>query len=157
MKEEISALMDDELDEDACHRLVSRMASQQESQQHWHLYHLIGEAIREKDDFRANISFDISEALAKEPTLLAPVSRPKKAKIIALSLAASLAAVAMVGWVAMQDQAASPAAAQAQANVQAQNLEASSDYLQAHREVAERPEMLSGIRTVADSPEESGR
>ena len=157
MREQISLLMDGELDNDASAQLVSRMKEQDD----WHLYHLIGDAIRDKAGFRADLDLDFSQAIDLEPTVLAPQSprRAPRAKWYALSAAASFAAVMAVGWVAMQGSQYSQGpkeVAQARLNIIKSRLD---DYLAAHQEIS--PEsgalMTSNIRTVSDTYQENGR
>jgi len=98
--EEVSLLMDGELDADraerACHGL-----REVASVQTWVCYHVIGDALRGQCAPVAGFGDRFSERLAAEPTVLAPPrSRPTPAAM-ALAAAATVAAVGVVGWVAL--------------------------------------------------------
>ncbi len=156
MREEISMLVDAELDGEDAARLVSRMKDQEA--QDWLLYHLIGEAVRDPEGFRADLDVDCWPVIVAEPTVLAP-SRLHKARLYALSAAASVAAVFLVGWVALQGPADSPVPKQVAQAVHLDVIKSRlNDYLLAHQEFSPRSEMMpSNIRTVSDTYQESGR
>ncbi len=104
MKEQISALMDGELDDDDARIVFGKLKQADALRDDWEIYHLIGDGMRQTplrdDQFTARFA----ARLAAEPTILAPqrakprLLRPK----IALSMAASLAAVSVVAWTAFQ-------------------------------------------------------
>ncbi|HXF66025.1 MAG TPA: sigma-E factor negative regulatory protein [Burkholderiales bacterium] len=99
----ISALMDGELDEHQARREIARLGQDEELVRCWHIFHLIGDAMRgEPVLLSQHFSQRLSARLAAEPTVLAPRRRPS-ARLLAyaLSAAASLSAVALVGWVAL--------------------------------------------------------
>ncbi len=157
MREQISLLMDGELDGDASAQLVSGMKEQDD----WHLYHLIGDAMRDPEGFRADLDLDCSRAISLEPTVLAPQkSKLHHAKLYALSAAASFAAVLAVGWVVLQSPQDSPVPKQVAQVVRLNVIKSKlDDYLAAHQEFS--PEsggiMTSNIRTVSDTYQENGR
>lgn len=158
MKNEISMLMDAELDSDDAARALSGMKEQDERD--WLLYHLIGDAIRDPEGFRADLDLDCLEAIEAEPTILAPYkSKLGKARLYALSAAASVAAVFLVGWVALQNPAVSPVPKQVAQAVHLDLIKSRlNDYLLAHQEFSPRSEMMSSnIRTVSDTYQESSR
>jgi sigma-E factor negative regulatory protein RseA len=105
--ESISALMDGELDSDEAAREILRIKQDAARRDSWDAYHVISDALRggralshgfEQRDFERRLS----ERLALEPTVMAPRLRmPKTIQTYALSAAASVAAVAVVGWVAL--------------------------------------------------------
>jgi len=101
----VSTLMDGELDVDAAAREIARLKSDGALREHWDTYHLIGDAIRGSDAASGAHGFTqrFSERLALEPTVLAPApSRvTRKVQTYALSAAASVAAVVVVGWAAL--------------------------------------------------------
>ncbi len=111
MSEQISALMDDEIAvEDAAH-LIASMQSSRLAAESWNCYHLIGDAMRGAPVLGKNFKQDLMHKLDQEPTVLAPKSALSKVETVAefkeklpvkWSIAASLAAVMAVGWVAMQ-------------------------------------------------------
>jgi sigma-E factor negative regulatory protein RseA len=110
--EKISLLVDGELDEPRAQREVGRLGQPGVLREHWDTFHLIGDALRGERILSPEFGRRFAERLAREPTVLAP-PRPlvRKATAYALSAAASLAAVALVGWVAIgvQTEAVPPA------------------------------------------------
>ena len=167
MKERISALMDGELDERSAAALIQALEHDREALETWRLYHLMGDAMREPRLLSQRFAARIGERLAAEPTVLAPAAAPAEPRRrVALPIAASLAAVALVGWLAFAPQreaqapqvaqlAAAPAkpAAQAQPPVLAIPLPSStSDYLLAHQGFSPRVSfqgMAPYVRTVS--------
>ncbi len=103
--ENISALMDGELGDDEAAREIAHLKQDAARRSTWDAYHVIGEALRGEHagtSLAPAFSRRLSERLALEPTVLAPRMRsPKTLQTYALSAAASVAAVAAVGWVAM--------------------------------------------------------
>ncbi|MGH8764269.1 MAG: sigma-E factor negative regulatory protein [Burkholderiales bacterium] len=157
MKEQISALMDGELDGYDAGGALNGLAGEGEARDAWRRYHLIGDAMRDRRPLSAGFTARVSERLAKEPTVLAPkpaATRPVFTRWHALSAAASFAAVAMVGWVAFgpQTQETAPLAQApkqrvpvevAQA-VQVAPPDAANDYLLAHQGYSPR-NSLQGV------------
>jgi len=95
--------------------------------------------------------------------VLAPRSRAlkQKARVFALSAAASVLAVGVVAWMSLQiSPETSPQLAMQQSNIRPVNLQIqpkSNDYLMAHQEFSPSNDMNGGasyIRTVTYSPEE---
>ena len=103
--ETISALMDGELDSDEAAREIARVKQDATRRHSRDAYHVIGDALRGEHlraDFSARFSKRFSEQLALEPTVVAPrIRAPRTMQTWALSAAASVAAVAAVGWVAV--------------------------------------------------------
>jgi sigma-E factor negative regulatory protein RseA len=98
----ISALMDGELDGRQAREELARLKQQDELRDSWDTYHLISDALRGDALLSANLGHRVSERLAREPTVLAPHrSAVRKLTTYALSAAASISAVALVGWVAI--------------------------------------------------------
>ncbi|MBX9965330.1 MAG: sigma-E factor negative regulatory protein [Burkholderiales bacterium] len=101
--ERISALMDGELDGDEAVRELKRCGGDATLIEGWATYHLIGDVLRAEAPLRSGFEARLREALAAEPTVLAP--RPstvqRKTRLFALSAAASAAGVLVVGWLAM--------------------------------------------------------
>jgi len=110
MKEHVSALMDGELDESSEGRCLQVLKQDSESRESWDLYHLIGDALRGHTTGSLPRSFD--ERLAEEPTVLAPQRKTHHKRHhpvwMGLSVAASVAAVAYVGWMALPFYGPSP-------------------------------------------------
>lgn len=105
MKENLSAMLDGELDSDVVGRMCGRLREDLELRETWETYALIGDALR------GTAATGISRAtfaarLESEPIVLAPraaaAGRPAaRAARYALSAAAGLAAVGFVGWMAL--------------------------------------------------------
>jgi sigma-E factor negative regulatory protein RseA len=102
MKERVSALMDDSLEEDAATSLFDRIRSDNEASHAWHTYHLIGDSIRGDADLHANLLARVMSRIESEPTVLAPARKraASNARLRwALPLAASVMGVGAVAWV----------------------------------------------------------
>ena len=147
MKERISELMDGELDDRAAGEAIDSLAKDREAAQAWRTYHLIGDAMRERE----------VRASPARPVTRAP--RPRQGW--ALALAASLAAVAFVGWLAFAPQpqvAPAPVVAKAPAARATVPLPtAANDYLLAHQGFSPRMSlqgMAPYVRTVAEHRED---
>ncbi len=163
MKHEISALMDGELFEDEAEVLFDQVKRDADAHRNWATYHLIGDVLRQPDSIHRDISARVRERMQNEPTVLAPRSRAltQKVRTVALSAAASLAAVGVVAWMSLQisPEAASQMAMQQTAvrPVSLQIQTKSNEYLMAHQEFSPSTDMNGGasyIRTVSYSPEE---
>ena len=104
MKHEISALMDGELFEDEADILLDRIKRDPDAPNHWAIYHMIGDVLRQPDSIHRDISARVSERLENEATVLAPRRLPlkQKARVFALSAAASVMAIGVVAWMSMQ-------------------------------------------------------
>jgi len=103
MESRISALTDGELDHDEANEILISAREQPELQQKWNMYHLIGDSLRQTSPLSPDFSARIAGQLAKEPTVLAPRRLLSKQRpLIALSAAASVAAVSFVAWAAFQ-------------------------------------------------------
>jgi sigma-E factor negative regulatory protein RseA len=162
MKEKLSAMMDDALADGERESCVRRLKEDDELRVAWDVYHLIGDALR--GHTAPHVADEVRARLADEPTVLAPrrTERPRLAWY-PLAAAASVAAVALVGWLALPLVDLQPGReAQTMARV-AEQVPASvppaqgvADYLLAHQRFSPAIAM-SGlapyVRTVA---EESG-
>lgn len=111
MNEQISALIDDEIAlEDAAH-LMTAMQANSSAAQAWSHYHLIGDAMRGTDTLSPNFKQNLMQKLEMEPTVLSPnaalinvpLATAKKLPA-AWSVAASFAAVMVVGYMVLQTQ-----------------------------------------------------
>lgn len=130
MKDQISALMDDELDLDDSAHLFTALKCDEELSHCWFSYHLIGDAMRGTGMFKPDFSQRLMRKLEAEPTVLAPRSKRKLVQRPVLwSAAASVAAVMFVGWMVLQQQSHSGADVTTQEI--AQNVP--SEYLLAHQ------------------------
>jgi negative regulator of sigma E activity len=97
--EEISLLIDGELDPARADAVVTSLCRAQ-GVATWVCYHMIGDAVRGVAS-RGLDSKRFVELFAAEPTVLAPARRSTAPHAIALALAATVAAVSVVGWVAL--------------------------------------------------------
>jgi sigma-E factor negative regulatory protein RseA len=107
MKEKISELMDGELGRHASPGALDALKTEGEARDTWRSYHLIGDAMRDTRMLSAGFSARVAAKLAVEPTVMAPsrvVQRAERPRWQLLSAAASLAAIAMVGWLAFVPQ-----------------------------------------------------
>lgn len=103
MESRISALADGELDHEEANAILLSAREQTELQQKWNMYHLIGDSLRQTATLSPDFNARFVGRLAKEPTVLAPRRfLPHRRPLIALSAAASIAAVSLVAWVALQ-------------------------------------------------------
>src|SRR5512139_2935814 len=102
MDQDISAMMDGEVDAEQVEAICKRLRSDQ-AVQTWVCYHVIGDALRGSPGLSPGFVPRLSTKLEDEPTVLAPPPRrPSTPVRTAWAIAASAAAVAVVGWVAMQ-------------------------------------------------------
>ncbi|ADL55213.1 MAG: anti-sigma factor [Gallionellales bacterium RIFOXYD12_FULL_53_10] len=166
MKHEISALMDGELFEDEADSVLGQIKREPAAQSDWAVYHMIGDVLRQPEYVHRDISAIVRERLQNEPTILAPRSRAlkQKARVFALSAAASLLAVGVVSWMSLQiSPETAPQMAMQQSNIRPVNMQIqpkSNDYLMAHQEFSPSNDMNGGasyIRTVTFSPEEKSQ
>lgn len=117
MTEQLSALMDGELSDAEAQRLIKSMKNDPALHDAWDSYHLVGDALRKSPQLGLDFSAKLSQRLAQEPTILAPrrapTPAPESRRFPALSIAASVAAVSLVGILALQiariNQAVTPA------------------------------------------------
>jgi sigma-E factor negative regulatory protein RseA len=166
MKHKISALMDGELEAHELQEPLSALDEEGEARESWRTYHLISDALRGGALLAANCAPRVAQRLAQEPTLLGPlpgaVRPPERSRwFMPSALAASVAAVALVGWIALAPQQG-PAPAPIARAPQAERIKeparlpvtsATQDYLIAHQAFSSRNSlqgMAPYVRTVAD-------
>src|SRR5574341_300090 len=160
MKDRISELMDGEVDDKSAAELIEALGRDREAVQTWRTYQLISDSIRESRLLSGGFGARLSERLAAEPTVFAPRAlRTESRRWYALSAAASVAAVALVGWLAFapQTEVARPAPV-AQAPVEPKPAtvpmpSAANDYLLAHQGFSPRLSLLGMapyVRTVSE-------
>lgn len=161
MKENISALMDGELDERGAAHALQALRAEGEALDTWRTYHLIGDAMHDTRLLSPGFTARVAKRLAAEPTVVAPM-RKQPVQRLALAAAASLAGVALVGWMAFAPQPEAPRVAKqvpaaAVPAMAAVPLPASAnDYLLAHQGFSPRvflQGMAPYVRTVAEHPE----
>jgi sigma-E factor negative regulatory protein RseA len=162
MKDRISQLMDGELDDRSAADTIKACARGGEALEAWGTYHLIGDAMRDSRVLPAGFSARVMRRLEAEPTVLAPQRpRPDSRSWLALSAAASFAAVALVGWLAFAPQPgvapqlaqAPKPAAEAQPAPTAMTPSAANEYLLAHQGFSPRVSfqgMAPYVRNVSD-------
>ena len=172
MKDRISALMDGELDERSAADAIEACAQDGEAREAWRTYHLISDAMR---DSRV-LSPGFARARRAAPRRGADGARaaaraaPSRARWLALSAAASFAAVALVGWLAFAPAARRGAAAGAGAQAGGRGAagrrrgdgaaSAANDYLLAHQGFSPRISlqgMAPYVRTVSGDRREAQR
>lgn len=116
MNEQISALIDDEIAaRDAAH-LITSVQSNKQANEAWNHYHLIGDAMRGSSMFSPAFKHNLMQKLEAEATVLSPnaalaadkntksPTRLKNQIPATWSIAASCAAVMVVGWMAINQQ-----------------------------------------------------
>lgn len=103
MTQELSSLMDGELAPDEAERAIRGCTSSEEQKVDWHLYHVIGDAMRGHAPRSLALPSQVIEALQAQPTVLAPRRRPQVTLArVAIAAAASVATVGVVGWIGSQ-------------------------------------------------------
>jgi sigma-E factor negative regulatory protein RseA len=114
--DKISALMDGELDGREAQQQILRLKQDEALAASWDTFHLIGDAMRGEQALSHGFDQRLAARLSGEPTVLAPRrSMAKRITTYALSAAASLSAVALVGWVAFFNNPLAPQAELAKA------------------------------------------
>ena len=101
-REQLSALVDDELTQEAS-SVIESLLEDNEAKQTWSRYHLIGDSLRgHLPGHIVDISSNVSQAIASEPTILAPAKKSASSKspdlmkpVMGFAIAASVAAVAI--------------------------------------------------------------
>ena len=163
MKSRISELMDGELDGDEAGAMLAALGKEGEARETWRAYHLISDALHDTRMLSPDFAARVAARLADEPTVLAPAPQPapRRARWLALKAVASVAAVAIVGWLAFGPQqvpqvpvAEAPrAAAVAKSGpVRVPPPAAADDYLLAHQRYSPRNSlqgMAPYVRTVS--------
>lgn len=165
MKEKLSAWMDGELEGEQARQFPPQLKRGAGLRSDWDCYHLIGDALRGVQG--PDLCTRICDRLDAEPTVLAPQRRGKEEKVrwFALSAAASVAAVAFVGWMALtgvqqdtQQVAAAPSTEVKRLASEVKLLvapagEGATDYLLAHQRYSPSSAMQGVapyVRTVAE-------
>ena len=163
MKSKISALMDGELGARELQEPLAALREDAGARDAWRTYHLISDALQGRALLSTNCLRRVAARLAEEPALVAPlpgpVRPPERARwFVPSALAASLAAVALVGWVAFAPRegagpvplakapapvvAAAPQAERAKEPARLPLTSAARDYLLAHQAFAPRNGLL---------------
>jgi sigma-E factor negative regulatory protein RseA len=155
MKQQLSDLMDGELDAARSEAAWKSFSSDAELRDCWHTYHLIGDCMRGEvvtdSVTRSAPAEKIMARLADEPTVLAPGRKAAHIAVggktrIALALAASAATLSVIGILASR-QEAPPLALVAQRSPATGQVAAApspnvNDYLVLHRQFVNRDAIL---------------
>ena len=104
MKEKISALVDNELDELEERRVIAALEGDVELRRAWERYHLVRAALHQDLDIvvAKDMAERVSQRIAAEPSSAGSFRRHRATRLLGtLAIAASVAAVAIVGvqWV----------------------------------------------------------
>ncbi len=100
MGEDISRLMDGELDDEHVEGACMQMRHP-DAMATWVCYHTIGDALRGSGTPSKGFSTRFWARLAAEPTVIAPRAKQPRPLTFAWAAAATVAAVSLVGWVAV--------------------------------------------------------
>jgi sigma-E factor negative regulatory protein RseA len=170
MKDRISTLMDGELDDQSAAQAIDAVGRDRDALETWRTYHMISDAMRQSRVLSDGFAARVTQRLAAEPTVLAPRAlQAQPRRWFAVPAAASVvAAVGLVGWMALgpQPQVPAPASApvaQAQPEPRPTLIplpSAASDYLLAHQGFSPRISfqgMAPYVRTVSEQTVEPRR
>lgn len=102
--------MDGELERENVSDVIAAIKREEELQEEWKVYHLIGDTLRQSSRLSMNISPSVSHQLKSEPTILSPIvsmtstenTKKQRYKVFAFSIAASVFAM-VSGWLVMQN------------------------------------------------------
>ncbi|WP_051304874.1 sigma-E factor negative regulatory protein [Chitinilyticum litopenaei] len=151
LDEQLSALMDGELDDREASRLIGELQASPALQQAWYAWHLQQDCQAGHPLLSPDFMQQFSARLAAEPVVVAPQrlrrGRPMRKLLVPLTAAASVAFFGVALWQGVYRSATpaaqpmvaavgQPVAAQAVAQV---DVEAVRAYLSAHREAANNP------------------
>ena len=132
----ISAGMDGELNDTALSQLIENCKHDTNCQSQWETYHMIGDILRQTPLTSSSLAATISRQLADEPTILAP-QRKHLVSRYTMPMAASIAAVMLVTWSALNIPPASgPAPKLAVAQIQQDKIDQVqlADFIASHRD-----------------------
>jgi len=111
MKPDISALLDDELDQGEANRMIDALRRNGDLLDAWNTYHLIGDSLRGTQACSKDFTEKVMGRLAEEPILFAPAVHHRIEQSpfrFAFPLAAAVMGMAAVGWVALSLNAPQP-------------------------------------------------
>jgi sigma-E factor negative regulatory protein RseA len=119
--DKISEWMDGELTGLETRRQIERLKQDPQLHHCWVTFHLIGDVMRGERALSRDFNRRLAERLAVEPTVLAPrAPTARRFATYALSAAASLSAVAIVGWMVFVNDTLAPKPESAQSVVASQ-------------------------------------
>jgi sigma-E factor negative regulatory protein RseA len=103
--EKVSQLMDGELGEHEARLEILRLEHDEGLVQAWATYHLVRDVLRDEAAAGAGLAARVCERLQHEPTVVAPRTRlAARAARYSLPMAATVAGVAVVAWLAFSSQ-----------------------------------------------------
>lgn len=158
MNVELSSMIDNELETDGQAALLAALHSDRNMRASWQTYILIGDALRDSPELATELTANVMNALRNDPAILATPARrsPTVLRSVA-AMAASLAGVAVVGWLALSpppSQTPPPQLAKASKPATANTSERMQEYLMAHQAYSPSSRIQGGasyIRTVSSS------
>jgi sigma-E factor negative regulatory protein RseA len=145
MSEQISALIDDEIAIKDAAYLITMLQSTKKGSEAWSQYHLIGDLMRGDNNLSPNFKQNLMLQLDLEPTVLAPnatlgipseVFKLHHKVPTSWSIAASVSAVMVVGWMALHQTTQVSSDLVADAQVKAVTSAIPAEYLLAHQTTA---------------------
>jgi sigma-E factor negative regulatory protein RseA len=168
MTQDISSLMDGELEPHEAERAIRSCCASREAAQMWQQYHLVGEVLRGGVPHPTRTAERVREALALEPAIIARPKRLFETTVgrVAFAAAASVATIGVVGWIGTQGGqvpggtaiATNPTTLQPVANsatVPAPTVDVQ-DYLAAHRHIPS-PESYRTVNNNRAAPAAAAR
>ena len=104
MTQETSSLMDGELSPAEAQKAIRACCASPGELDNWHLYHVIGDAMRGQVPRDLAYSKAIHAALEQEPAMIARPKRILESSFarVSLAAAASVATIGIVGWIGSQ-------------------------------------------------------
>lgn len=158
-QEWLSALFDDELEDEAAQRTMLALGRDPHARARWAEYSLIGDALRGELQVQPRLMDSLGRALEQEPTVLAPMPRSARGRpALWLAAAAAVGGITWTLWgtVPLREQPLPVATLQA---VPAINPDQVMPYLVAHQDYAQavvsNPEL--SFTRVSLSGAEGGR
>jgi len=114
MTQEISSLMDGELESSEAERAIKACCASREVAQKWQEYHLIAEVLRGGVPHPTRTAERVRESLAAEPAIIARPKRGMDSTMgrVAFAAAASVATLGVVGWIGSQGSGGAPSASE---------------------------------------------
>ena len=162
--EEVSLFMDGELDAERSARVCSALRESVPLAT-WEQYHVIGDVLRGCGNLRAGFHARFAASLDAEATVLAPPRKRPAPATVAWAVAASVAAIGVVGWVALTTMPVPPATVATTQQAAAVRPAAAhrpvvNEYLLAHQEYSPttaiqgvRPYLRAVASDTPDAPE----
>jgi negative regulator of sigma E activity len=159
LSEDISSLVDDQLDTNAALRLVKKLEKSDDAAATYSRYLLIGEVLKSREPVIHGSAFldKVHAAIEDEPAIIVPDWRKRlREQSVTLALAATLAGLAVVVGTSVMQERERPQLAVAASNADQPAL--MRDYMSAHNEtayIAANGGLMPYLRVV--SGDQSGR